>query len=126
MSSRWDLLDLLTRKIKLRCIKVLFYVHYLFELVSIQIRIKQSNPDPYHVEKQDPDRIKRVQWIRNTGICRGIPESNPGLRLNFLERPEYVAKSQFYSESLFCQFSRAEVLLMPRFLNTIAGLSYMF
>ncbi len=44
----------------------MFLVHYLFELVRIQIRIKQSDPDsyriekhnryPYQSEKHDPDR----------------------------------------------------------------------
>jgi hypothetical protein len=49
-------------------------------MVGILIRINQFDPDPYEIEKQDPDaepdryqsesriqiRIKRV-WIRNTG-----------------------------------------------------------
>ncbi len=53
----WVLLDLMTRKIKLTCIKSTVYVHYLFETVRIriQISIKQSDPDPYKIEKQDPD-----------------------------------------------------------------------
>jgi hypothetical protein len=35
---------------------VLFSVHYLFETVRIRIRIKQSDPDPYQIEKQDTDK----------------------------------------------------------------------
>ncbi len=34
---------------------VLFSEHYLFKTVRIQIRIKQSDPDPYQIEKQDTD-----------------------------------------------------------------------
>ncbi len=57
MPSGWVLVDLLIRKIKLRCIKsaVVGMVYYLCEMVRIQIRIKQLDPDLYHIEKQDPD-----------------------------------------------------------------------
>ncbi len=86
MPSGWILVDLLTRKVKLRCIKstVLFWVHYLFETLRIwiRIRIKQLDLDQYQIEKQDPypyqsekqdpdldekdsDPIKSV-WIRHT------------------------------------------------------------
>ncbi len=54
MLSDWVLMDLLTRKIKIRCIKstVLFKVHYLSEMV--RILIKQLDLDLYQIEKQDP------------------------------------------------------------------------
>jgi hypothetical protein len=29
-------------------------VHFLFETARIRIRIKQSDPDPYQIGKQDP------------------------------------------------------------------------
>jgi hypothetical protein len=31
----------------------MFLVHYFFEMVRIRIRFKQSDPDPYQIEKQD-------------------------------------------------------------------------
>jgi hypothetical protein len=46
---------LLTRKIKLGCIKSAVLGHYLFEMDRIQIRMKQQYPDPYQIEKQEPD-----------------------------------------------------------------------
>jgi hypothetical protein len=66
MPFGWVLLDLLTRKIKLGCINSTVLEHYLFETIRIRIRIKQSDADPYQMEKQDPDLYKNV-WIRNTG-----------------------------------------------------------
>ncbi len=33
--------------------------HYLFETARIRIRIKQSDPDPFQSEKQDPDPYKK-------------------------------------------------------------------
>ncbi len=66
MPSRWVLVDLLTRKIKLRCIRstVSGTIHYLFEIVRIRIRIKQSDPDLYKIEKQDPDLYQIESRIR--------------------------------------------------------------
>ncbi len=34
---------------------LLFEVHLPFWKIRIQIHIKQSNPDPYEIDKQDPD-----------------------------------------------------------------------
>jgi hypothetical protein len=63
MPSGWVPLDLLTRKIKLRCIKSIVLGHYLFEMarIWIQIGIKQLDPDLYKIEKQDqdPDQIEK-------------------------------------------------------------------
>jgi hypothetical protein len=33
-------------------------VHYLLETIRIRMRIKQSDPNPYNLEKHDPIRIK--------------------------------------------------------------------
>ncbi len=55
MPFGWVLLDLLTRKIKLRCIKSTVLGTLPFEMVTIRIRIKQLDPDPYQSDKQDPD-----------------------------------------------------------------------
>ncbi len=55
------LLDLLTRKIKKRCIKgTLLGTLPLWNGKDPDPRIQQSNPDPYHIEKQvkDPDWYK--------------------------------------------------------------------
>ncbi len=54
MPFSWVLLDLLTRKIKLRCIKSTVLGTLPFEMVTIRIRIKQFDPDPYQIEKPDP------------------------------------------------------------------------
>ncbi len=60
VGSCWDLL---TRKMKSRCIKstgtVLGTVHYLFEMARIWI--KQSELDLYQIEKQDPDPYQSEQ-----------------------------------------------------------------
>jgi hypothetical protein len=55
MPSGWVLVDLLTKKIKLRCIKstAFFYIGTL--PVRIRISIEQSALDPYQIDKQDPD-----------------------------------------------------------------------
>ncbi len=34
-------------------IKSTILVHYRFEMVRIHVRIKQSDPDPYQIDKQD-------------------------------------------------------------------------
>jgi hypothetical protein len=56
MPSGWVLVDLLTKKMKLRCIKsTLFWLYYLFEMVRIRISVKKSDPDPNQIKKHDPD-----------------------------------------------------------------------
>ncbi len=65
MPAGWVLADLLTRKIKLRCIKSTVLGTNIFEMERIQIRIKQSDPDqiekpdPYQSEKEDPDPYQK-------------------------------------------------------------------
>jgi hypothetical protein len=41
------------KEVKLICIKNTILVHYRFEMARIHIRIKQSDPDPYQIDKQD-------------------------------------------------------------------------
>jgi hypothetical protein len=55
----WVQLDLLTRKIKLRCIKSTGLGTLPLEMAKIRSRIKQPDLDPYQVEKQDPDQSEK-------------------------------------------------------------------
>ncbi len=83
VASVWVLLDLLTRKIKFRCIKstVLGTVYYLFETVRIRIRIKLKSRVRIRIKEKSRIRIRRV-WISNTaliGVGGGVGGGGGGL-----------------------------------------------
>jgi hypothetical protein len=100
MPFGWILLDLLTTKIKLRCIKStgLGTLPLCTARIRIRMCIKQSNPDPYQIKKKDPDQYQSEK--------QDPDPYQKGLDPQYVSSPPRNFWSYFYQKTRFWSGNR--------------------